>query len=88
MQNTPSGAKIVTHLNANVSANALCARYIFLIGKNMAALSELILQMVMYFHAGGHVKPWRVKTHMQIKAVRNEHKNNECRHSGSLVFLR
>ena len=52
----------------------------------MAALSELILQMVTYFHAGSHVKPWRVKKHMQMRAGRKEHKNNERCHSASFVF--
>ena len=48
----------------------------------MAALSELILQMVKYFHASSHIIPWRVKTRMQIRAGRKEHKNNERRHLG------
>ena len=48
----------------------------------MTAPSELILQMVMYFHASSHVKPQRVKTCMQMRAGRKEHKN-ERRHSGS-----
>ena len=52
------GVKIATHL----SAYAPCARYIFFDQKNKATLSELILQMVTYFHAGNHVKPQRVKT--------------------------
>ena len=55
----------------------------FLTGKNMAALSELILQIVTYFHAGSHIKPWRVKMHLQMREGRKEHKNNEHRH---LVF--
>ena len=38
----------------------------FLTRKNMAARSDLILQMVMYFHPGSHVKPRRVKTCMQM----------------------
>ena len=43
----------------------------------MAALSGLILQMVTYFHAGSHIKPRRVKTHMQMRAGRKGHKKNE-----------
>ena len=78
---------IVTHFSVNVSAYALRARFIFLTGRNMAALSELILQMVTYFHAGSHVKPRRVKVHMQMMAGRKEHKNNECCHSGSKRLL-
>ena len=78
--------KITTYLSANVSIYALLARYIFLTGKNMAALSELILHMVMIFHANSHVKPRRVTTHVQMRAGRKEHKNNECRHS-ELFFL-
>ena len=50
--------------------------------KNMAALSELLLQMVMCFHASSHVKPWRVKMRMQMRTGRKEHKNNRHRHSG------
>ena len=65
------GMKIATHLNANVSAYALCARFIFLTGKNMAALSKLISQMVMYLHASSHVKPQRVKMRMQMRQGRN-----------------
>ena len=76
--------KIATHLSTNVSANALHARYIFLTGKIMAALSELLLQMVTYFHAGSHVKPERED--MQMSAGRKEHKNNECSHSGSFCI--
>ena len=68
------GVNIATHLCANISTYALRARYIFLTGKNMAALSELILQMVTYFHAGSHVKPWSVKTRMQMGAGRKKHK--------------
>ena len=56
--------KIATHLSANISAYAPRARFIFLTGKNMAAPSKLILQMVMYLHAGSHVKPQRVKIHI------------------------
>ena len=69
-----TGMKIATHLSANVSAYAPCARFIFLTGKNMAALSEHISQMVMYLHTGSHIKPRRVKMHMQMKAGRKEHK--------------
>ena len=76
------GVKIASHLSANVSIYAPCARYIFWLEKNMAALSELILQMDMYFHAGCHVKLRRVKTRMQMRVVRKEHKNNERRYSG------
>ena len=46
----------------------------FFTGKNMAAQSELILQMLMYFPAGSHVKP------LQMRAGRKEHENNERRH--------
>ena len=42
----------------------------------MAALSKLLLQMVTYFQAGSHVKPRRMKTHIQMRVGRNEHKNN------------
>ena len=56
---------IATHLSANVNAYAPCARYIFLTGKNVTALSELILQMVLYFHISSHVKPQRLKMYMQ-----------------------
>ena len=69
------GVKITTHFNANVSAYALRAKYILLIGKNMAALSGLILQMVRYFHA------------MWMRAGRKEHKNNEYHHLESLAFF-
>ena len=51
------GMKIATHLSTKVSTYAPHARLIFLTGKSMAALSKLILQMVMYFNAGSHVKP-------------------------------
>ena len=53
----------------------------------MAALSELLWQMVMHFHAGSHVKPLRVKMRMQMRAGRKEHKNNGRRHSGCLLLL-
>ena len=65
------GVKITTHLSANISAYVPRARYIFLTGKNMATLSKLILQIVTYFHAGSHVKPRRVKMHMQMRAEKN-----------------
>ena len=42
---------------------------------------------VTYFHASSHVKPPRVKTCMQMKASRKEHKNNKHRHLASFVFL-
>ena len=54
----------------HVSTYALRARFVFLTGKNMVALSELILQMVMYLHAGSHVKPRRVKMHRQMRVGR------------------
>ena len=79
------GMKIATHLSANISAYAPRARF-FWLEKNMAALNELISQMVMYLHAGSHIKPWRVKMHMQRRAGIKEHKNNECHHSGSFYF--
>ena len=60
--------KIAILLSANVSAYALRARFIFLTGKNMAAPSVLILQMVTYLHAGSHIKPRRVKIRMQMRA--------------------
>ncbi len=66
--------KIATHLSVNISAYALRARFIFSIGKNIAALSELISQMVKYLHASSHVKPQRVKMHMQMRAGRKGHK--------------
>ena len=53
----------------------------------MPALSELISQMVTYFHANSYIKPWRVKMHMQMKAGRKEHKNNEHCHSESSAFV-
>ena len=74
--------------SAQTSVHILRVQDMFLIGKNMDALSELILQMVMYFHAGSHIEPWRVKTRIQMKASRKEHKNNERRHLVSLAFLR
>ena len=43
----------------------------------MATPSKLILQTVTYLHAGSHVKPRRVKMHMQMRAGRKGHKNNE-----------
>ena len=52
----------------------------------MAALSELKLQMVMYFHAGSHVKSWKVKMCVQMRAGRKEHKNNKRRHLASFAF--
>ena len=67
--------KIATHLSANVRTYATRARFIFSTGKNMATPSEHILQMVTYFHAGSHIKPWRVE--MQMRAGRKGHKNNE-----------
>ena len=76
--------KIATHLRENVSAYALHARYIFWIGKNMAAPSKLILQMVMYLHAGSHIKPWRVKMHMQMREGRKGHKKNK---HGSVMMI-
>ena len=77
------GVEIATHL----SAYALRARFIFLTGKNMAALTELISQMVMYFHAGSHVRPRRVKMRMQMRAGRKEHKNNKRCHSVFFAFV-
>ena len=59
---------------------------IFLTGKNMTALSKLILQMVTYLHARGHIKPWRVKMCMQMRADREGHKNNEHHHLASFAF--
>ena len=78
--------KITTYLSANVSSYASSARYFFFTRKDMAALSELILQMVMNFHASSHVKPRRVKMRMQMKTGSKEHKNNECRHSELFFF--
>ena len=71
------GMKIATHLSTNISAYVLCARFIFSTGKNMAAPSELISQMVMYLHADSHVKPRRVKTSMQMRVGRKGHKKNK-----------
>ena len=72
------GMKIAPHLSA---------RFIFLIGKNMAALSELISQMVTYLHTGSHTKSRRVKMCMQMRVGRKEHKNNEHHHLGSFSFV-
>ena len=55
-------------------------------GKHMVTLNELILQLVTYFHAGSHIKPWRVKMRMQMRAGRKEHKNNKHHHSASFVL--
>ena len=38
----------------------------------MAAPSELIWQMVTYLHTDSHVKPRRVKMHMQMRAGRKK----------------
>ena len=54
------GLKIPTHLSTNISAYAPHARFIFLTGKNMAALSELMLLIVMYLYA---IKPQSEDTH-------------------------
>ena len=78
------GMKIATHLSANIGTYAPCARFIFLNGKNMAALSKFILQMVTYFPTSSHVKPWRVK--MRMQAGRKEHKNNKRGHLVSFTF--
>ena len=53
----------------------------------MAALSELILQMVAYLHTGSHIKPWRVKMFIQMRVGRKEHKNNERHNLGSFSFV-
>ena len=74
------GKKIGIHPSANISTYALCARSVSLTRKNMAALSELLLQMVTHFHAGSHVISRRVKMCRQMRADRNEHKNNRHRH--------
>ena len=42
--------------------------------------------MVMYLHARSHVKPQRVKTHMQMEAGRKGHKNNKRCYLGSFCF--
>ena len=81
-----SGMKIATHLSANVSAYAPHARFIFSTGKNMAALSEFISQMVMYLHASSHVKPRKMKMCMQMKAGRKRHKKNEYNYSVFFAF--
>ena len=52
----------------------------------MAALSELLLQMVTDLHAGSHVKPRRVKMCMQIKAGRKGHKKNEHGSARAVIF--
>ena len=52
----------------------------------MAALSKLLLQMVTHLHATSHVKPRRVKTRMQMRAGRKEHKKNK-RGSAMCYFL-
>ena len=77
------GMKIATHF----SAYAPHERFIFLAGKNMAALSELLLKMVTYFHAGSHLKPWRVKMYMQMRAGRKEHKNQWMLFSLKLSYM-
>ena len=74
--------KIATHLNTNIRAYALRARFIFLTEKNMAAPSNLISKMVMYLHTSSQMKPRRVKICMQMRAGRKEHKNERC-HSKS-----
>ena len=51
-----------------------------------AALSKLISQMVMYLHTGSHVKPWRVKTHMQMRANKKNIKKKRMS-SFSLLIL-
>ena len=51
----------------------------------MAAPSELILQMVMYFHAGSHVKPQRVKMCMQKRAGRKELKKQQTSSLGAFL---
>ena len=79
-------AKIGMKIATNISVFAPCARFIFLTGKKVAALSKLISQMVTYLHVGSQVKPRRVKMHMQMRAGRKEHKNNECRHSVYFCF--
>ena len=65
-----------------MSAHMLCMQDVFLsLEKNMDALSELLLQIVMHLHAGIHVKPRRAKMHMQMRAGRKDHKNNRSHHS-------
>ena len=54
--------------------------------KKHGCLSELISQMVMYLHTSSHIKPWRVKTRMQMRAGRKEHKNHKRCHSASFTF--
>ena len=81
-----SVVKIATPQHKHQCMCSVCKIYFF-DRKNMATLSKLILQMVMYFHASSHVKPRIVKAHMQMRASRKEYKNNKCRHSGSLAFL-
>ena len=78
--------KIATHLSANVSTYALHARFIFSTRKNMAAPSELILQIVTYLFAGSHVKPRRVKISMQMRAGRKGHKDNKRWSLGVLLL--
>ena len=80
------GRKIATHLRANVSVYAPCARFIFLTRKNMATLTEFISQMVMYLHISSHIKPRTVKMRMQMRVGRKEHKNNECCHSAPFAL--
>ena len=63
------GMKIATPLSTNVSAYAPHAKLIFLAGKNMAALSALISQMVAYLLTGSHVKPQRGMTEKNIKTT-------------------
>ena len=68
--------KIATHLSANVSTYAQRARFIFLTGKNMAASSELISQIVAHVHTGNHIKPQRVKMCIQMRAGRKGQTTN------------
>ena len=42
--------------------------------------------MVMYFPASSYVKPQRVKTLVQMRAGRKEHKNNKHGHLGSFCI--
>ena len=80
------GKKISTHPSANISTYALCARSVSLNRKNnMAALSELLLQLVTHLHADSHVKPRRVKMCMQMWAGRKGHKKNE--HASAKVVI-
>ena len=77
------------HHSTQRKCQCICStcKVYFLTEKNMTALCEFILQMVMYLHTSSHVKPGRVKIHMQMGAGRKKHKNNELHHLASFSLL-